>query len=88
MWGSNGREILYWQDDRLLSVAMKASASNDKAYFAPPELLFRATYTPNELPMYDVSRDGSRFVMVTRGVRTERLVLGIGLLSSAAPPER
>ncbi len=84
MWGSNGREILYWQDDRLVSVAMKVSPTGGSPWFAPPELLFRAAYTPNELPMYDVSRDGSRFVLVSRGVRTERLMLATGLLSQAA----
>ena len=84
MWGGNGREIYFWHDDQLLVVSMKTNAKGDTPWFASSQLLFRALYTANELPMYDVSQDGRRFVLVTRGVRSERLVLGVGLLSAGA----
>ena len=58
------------------------SGTGDTPSFASSRLLFRAMYTASELPMYDVTQDGRRFVLVTRGVRSERLVLGVGLLSA------
>ena len=81
MWGGDGRAIYFWHDDQFLVVAMK-SGTGDTPSFASPRLLFRAMYTASELPMYDVTQDGRRFVLVTRGVRSERLVLGVGLLSA------
>jgi serine/threonine-protein kinase len=84
MWGGDGREIYYWREDQLIAVAMKTGGKSDTPWYASPQRLFRASYTANELPMYDVSQDGRRFVLVTRGVRTERLILGVGLLSAGA----
>ncbi|MEP7384264.1 MAG: protein kinase, partial [Gemmatimonadota bacterium] len=83
MWRGDGAELFYWQEDRLLAVAMKPTTPGDAPRFAAPTQLFQASYTPSELPMYDVSRDGTQFVLVTRGNRTERLVLGIGLLGNS-----
>ncbi len=82
MWRGDGRELYYWQEDRLLAVMVDDTRSG-----APPSLgartpLFRASYTPGELPMYDVSRDGTRFVLVAHGARVERLVVALGLVDA------
>jgi len=43
-------------------------------------VLFRAPYFENVHAMYDVSRDGKRFVMVTGGARSGRLVVALDVL--------
>jgi len=78
MWRSDGAELYYWEEDRLIAVPVLDGTWDAPISLGPPTALFRASYTPAELPMYDASRDGTRFVLVARGVRAERLVVAVG----------
>ena len=65
VWRGDGRELYYWRDGSL--VAAQLSAGVDGAPPAPDgeTVLFRAPYSSNGVStMYDVSRDGQRFVIV------------------------
>ena len=81
MWRGDGGELYYWQEDRLIAVTVDALPGKPLSLGARAPL-FRASYTPAELPMYDVSRDGTRFVLVARGARAERLVVALGLVAA------
>ncbi len=80
-WRGDGKELYYWQDDQLVAVPLDARMPGQQPSIGVRLTLFRASYTAGELPMYDVSRDGSQFVLVARGVRPERLVVAVGMLA-------
>jgi hypothetical protein len=44
--------------------------------------LFRAPYFPSEHAMYDVSRDGTQFIVVTGGARAGRLIVALNVLGA------
>ena len=64
VWRRDGRELYYWNDGALIAAELRA---DDRG--APPTVvrraaLFRAPYHPGPNTMYDVSPDGTRFVIV------------------------
>ncbi|MEO7966982.1 MAG: DPP IV N-terminal domain-containing protein, partial [Gemmatimonadaceae bacterium] len=84
VWRGDGREIFYWDDDQLFASRVDEAVGNAPLARSTPTSLFRATYTPSELPMYDVSSDGSRFVLIAAAVRTGQLVVSTGMLAVGA----
>lgn len=72
VWRRDGRELLYWQGDRLVAVAVDPSPDGTLA-FGPPVTLFRARYPDTLFPMYDVSPDGTRIVVAAGAPDPERL---------------
>ena len=50
--------------------------------------LFRAPYLANVNPNYDVSPDGTRFVLVLRRTDANRLVVALHALDGAGPDGR
>ncbi|MGH7536403.1 MAG: hypothetical protein ACREMG_12610, partial [Gemmatimonadales bacterium] len=62
VWSRNGREMFFWQGDRMMAVPVSGSSE-----FAAgrPALLFEGHYErPFARPNYDVYPDGLRFVMI------------------------
>ena len=63
VWNPNGRELFYRQGERMMAVDIVTqpafSAGRPKLLFEGPYLL-----SAGNLPAYDVSRDGQRFLMV------------------------
>jgi serine/threonine-protein kinase len=69
IWGPNGRELFFRNEDRLMVVAV----ATDSAFVAgPPRELFRGVWfnDPGGDQSYDVSPDGQRFLMVDPGAHT------------------
>jgi serine/threonine-protein kinase len=66
VWNPNGRELFYRHGNQMMAVDITAqpgfSAGRPKVLFEGPYLLSAAN-----LPAYDMSRDGQRFLMVKEG---------------------
>jgi serine/threonine-protein kinase len=87
IWAPDGRAIYYWKLDQL--VAARVDAAPGEALTVRGQApLFRAPYFENIHAMYDVSPDGSRFVLVTGGARAGRLVVALDALGNTPPSQR
>jgi serine/threonine-protein kinase len=80
-WGRDGRELFYWNADRLIAVRLDLSGQ--------PRVLNRTTvlktsYAGADHPNYDVHPDGKRFVIVTGRARAQRIIVAINPFSLAA----
>ncbi|HJP86681.1 MAG TPA: protein kinase [Gemmatimonadaceae bacterium] len=64
VWRGDGRELYYWNDDRLVGVPIDAGSGDKPPVLGAPTVLFRAPYYGGPNTMYDVSPDGKRFVIV------------------------
>jgi hypothetical protein len=64
VWRADGRELYYWNDDRLVAVPVDARSGDRPPVVGAPTILFRAPYYGGPNTMYDVSPDGQRFVIV------------------------
>ena len=63
VWRGDGRELYYWNDDKLVAVSVDARGERMPAIGAPT-VLFKAPYYAGPNTMYDVSPDGKRFGIV------------------------
>ena len=64
VWSRDGRELFFRNGNQLLSVSVKGGATFD---WEPPRVLFEGSYYFGGGPglvHYDVSPDGSRFLMI------------------------
>jgi Tol biopolymer transport system component len=66
IWRGDGRELYYWKGDALVAVSIDATSRTAPPVVGKEAELFRAKYLVGLNTMYDVSRDGSRFVVVTQ----------------------
>jgi hypothetical protein len=64
VWRGDGRELYYWRNDELVAVPLGASLGGAAPGRGDPTVLFRGSYPGGVSTMYDVSRDGKRFVIV------------------------
>jgi serine/threonine-protein kinase len=65
VWKGDGRELYYWNDDQLTAVRLEPTDGKGAAIAVRGRTpLFRAKYHGGINAMYDVSPDGTRFVMV------------------------
>ena len=87
-WRGDGREIYYWQVGQLFAATVEAGASGEPLTVGTPRPLFRAPYVENVHANYDVSPDGSRFIIVTRDAKASRLVVTLDVLGAARAPQR
>jgi eukaryotic-like serine/threonine-protein kinase len=63
-WRSDGKELYYLQNDRLMAVPIRSSDLRLEA--GKPELLFEAPFGPTGRSSYVPSRDGQRFLVNMR----------------------
>jgi serine/threonine-protein kinase len=80
VWRGDGAELYYWQGDQLVAVTLAAGGGPLTVRERTP--LFRAPYPGGVTPMYDVSPDGSRFVLVVGHRRANRLVVALDALGA------
>ncbi len=64
VWRGDGQELYYWRDEELVAVQLGAAAGGAPPALGAQSVLFRARYLVGANTMYDVSRDGKRFVLV------------------------
>jgi serine/threonine protein kinase/Tol biopolymer transport system component len=72
-WSRDGRELFYWNEDRLMSVPFKAGRDLDAG---PP----RAVFEQADIISFDVAPDGRRFLLIRQPAPTPltRLVVALG----------
>jgi serine/threonine-protein kinase len=80
-WGRDGLELYYWSERRLMSVRLDLRGQ--------PRVLGRreildAPYASADHPNYDVSPDGSRFIVVLGRARPQRLTVALNAFQHAA----
>ena len=63
VWRGDGRELYYWNDGSLTAVQLGAAWGETPPAVGARSVLFRAPYVVAWNTMYDVSRDGQRFVI-------------------------
>ncbi len=64
VWRGDGRELYYWNDGALVSVALDAASGDAAPAIGAQAVLFKAPYLVGQNTMYDVWPDGKRFVIV------------------------
>jgi serine/threonine-protein kinase len=78
VWRGDGREIYYWKGDQLIAASVTADGTGKSLIVRSRAPLFRAPYVGSLGANYDVSRDGSRFILVTGRPQANRLVVALG----------
>jgi hypothetical protein len=61
VWGPAGNELFYRVDDRMMAVPITNGPASP---VGEPRVLFTGQYQQTDLPQYDVTADGQRFVMI------------------------
>jgi hypothetical protein len=74
MWSADGSEIFYRAGDRMMVVPVTTSPTFRAGM---PRELFRGAFASTDIPNYDVTRDGQRFVMVQATDEAEERALQI-----------
>jgi eukaryotic-like serine/threonine-protein kinase len=83
VWRGDGRELYYWQGDQLIAARLDAGGADTPLAVRSRSPLFRAPYAQSVSANYDASPDGSRFVIVTGGEQTFRLVVTLNALEAS-----
>lgn len=80
-WRSDGKELFYLAPDGKMMAAAVTTAGNFDA--GPPAALFQATprqpVSSRDLFVYDVSRDGQRFLIITPAKHAETAPMSVVL---------
>jgi Tol biopolymer transport system component len=84
-WRGDGRELYYWHAERLIAVQLEGGAAGDAPAVRGRTPLFEAPYPGGVTAMYDVSPDGTRFVLAVGHERSNRLVVALDALGAPAP---
>jgi hypothetical protein len=74
-WAGDGRELFYWEGDRLVAARLATAAGGAAPAVVSRTPLFRARYPDALIAMYDVSPDGQRFVLAAGAEPPDRLVV-------------
>ena len=63
VWNPNGKELFYRRGDKMMAVDITTQPSFSAG---KPKMLFQGSYVPTTatVPLYDVSPDGERFLMI------------------------
>lgn len=64
VWRGDGRELYYWRGEALIAVPLAPGVGSEPPVRGDETILLRAAYPGGISTMYDVSRDGKRFVIV------------------------
>ena len=83
-WKRDAKELYYWEGDQLVAVRLEAGAANGSIVVRDRTPLFRVPYPGGVTAMYDVSSDGSRFIIAAGHERANRLVVTLNALSAEA----
>jgi serine/threonine-protein kinase len=81
-WGPDGRELFYWNEDRLVAVRLDLSS---RPRVVNSSIVLKASYASADHPNYDVHSDGKRFVIVTGRARPQRMIVAINPFPAAVP---
>jgi Tol biopolymer transport system component len=86
-WSRSGRELFYRLGQKMMAVDVSGAS---ELAFSAPRLLFEGQYafSTQTIANYDVSGDGSRFVMVKEDIRSGRLNVVLNWRAPAAPGGR
>ena len=82
-WRRDGRELYYWQGDQLIAASLAGGGAGEPPVVQQRTPLFRSARV--DAAGYDVSPDGSRFVLVTGGPRANRLIVALDALETGRP---
>ena len=88
VWRGDGRELYYWDGDQLVAVAVAPGGAGGSLAVRGRTPLFRAPYLATVHPNYDVSPDGTRFVLVLRKTDANQLVVVLHALDGVDPGAR
>ncbi len=80
-WGPDGRELFYWNDERLIAVRLDL---RDRPRVVNYTTVLTTSYASADHPNYDVHPDGKRFVVVTGRARPQRIIVAINPFALAA----
>jgi len=80
IWSPDGRTLYYWQSDQLVAARLDFGAAGTAPLVRGRTPVLRASYIAGANANYDVSPDGSRFVIVTGPPRANRLVVALNAL--------
>jgi len=86
-WRGDGRELYYWQDDQLIAASLEFRGDGE-----PPTVrgrrtpLFQASLMDNNVALYDVSPDGTRFILAASRERANKLVVALDVLGTGRVP--
>jgi len=75
VWRRDGRALYYWKVDQLMVAPVQGGRAGARLVAGKPTMLFRAQYVETDIGMYDVSPDGSRFIVVISDAGRSRLVV-------------
>jgi serine/threonine-protein kinase len=78
LWAPNGRELFYLDANGFLT-HVPVETSGTFGYGKPARLLYASYYTLN-IPTYDVSRDGQKFLMIKNADAGEQAVASPGII--------
>jgi len=67
VWRGDGKELYYWRGDSLVAVQLGPAKNDSVTAIGAETVLFRTPHEWGWNTMYDVSPDGTRFVIVRRG---------------------
>ncbi|MDQ3539458.1 MAG: protein kinase, partial [Chloroflexota bacterium] len=80
-WGPDGRELFYWDDDRLIAVRLDL---RDRPRIVNRTTVLTTSYASADHPNYDVHPNGKRFVVVTGRARPQRIIVAINPFARTA----
>ena len=63
VWRADGKELYYWQDGALVAAQLSSGWIDAAPTVAARNTLFRAPYLVGLNTMYDVSADGTKFII-------------------------
>jgi Tol biopolymer transport system component len=78
-WGPDGRELFYWNGQRLIAVRLDLTTRPRVVSRSP---VLQAPYAPADHPNFDVHPDGKRLVVVTGGARPQRIIVALHPLAA------
>jgi hypothetical protein len=82
-WRRDGRELYYWQGDQLIAASLDPGGAGAPPIVRGRTVLFRVPRV--DAAGFDVSPDGTRFVLVTGGPGANRLVVALDALGAERP---
>ena len=87
-WRQDGRELYYWQGAQLMAASLALGGTNQPLIVRSRSPLFRAPYVGSQGANYDVSPDGTRFILVSGRPQANRLVVALDVLGPTHTRER